>query len=139
MIEREKAKERLDYFEKSIGEIKETSKNNVEMFLEHEEDVLGKIGEFKNEIVDKVAEMNDNVRNIKAELTGVKREFEGKNADDWRWDILDFFNSSINGRRHYKEEWYHVIDQLKKYENVKSICNFGFCENTIRLLRKIFL
>ena len=123
MREREKERERLRNTEKAIEEIKKTSKKNVAMFLEHEKQTIDKIGVFKNEIVDKMgslefrqAEMNDNVGSIKAELEGVKREFEEKNADDWRWDILDFFNSSINNRRHYKEEWEHVINQLKKYE-----------------------
>jgi chromosome segregation ATPase len=128
MIEREQEKERLDNFEKAIAEIKETSKNNVAMFLEHEKQTIDKIGDFKNEIVDKMggleckqSEMNNNVGSIKAELEGVKKEFEEKNADDWRWDILDFFNSSINNRRHYKEEWEHVINQLKKYERYVEV------------------
>lgn len=121
MREREKERERLRNTEKAIEEIKETSKNNVAMFLEHEKQTIDKIEIFKNEIVEKMAEMNDNVGNIKAEVKEVKREFEEKNADDWRWDILDFFNSSINNRKHYKEEWEHVINQLKKYERYVEI------------------
>ncbi len=128
MREREKERERLRNTEKAIEEIKETSKNNVAMFLEHERQTIDKIGVFKNEIVDKMgslecrqAEMNDSVGSIKAEVEEVKREFEVKNADDWRWDILDFFNSSINNRRHYKEEWEHVINQVKKYERYVEV------------------
>ena len=123
MREREKERERLKNTENAIEEIKETAKQNVAMFLDHEQQVLHKIGEFKNEIVEKMgnlecaqSEINATVSSVKAEVGEVKREFEVKNADDWRWDILDFFNSSINNRKHYKEEWNHVIDQVKKYE-----------------------
>lgn len=116
MIERDEAKERLDYFENAIIEIKETSKNNVEMFLEHEQQTLDKIGTFANNIVIKIDTLENKQSEINSTVEEVKKEFEQKNADDWRWDILDFFNSSINNRKHYKEEWNHVINQLKKYE-----------------------
>lgn len=67
-------------------------------------------------LIDRMDEINTKVDAMQSEINVVKREFEVKNANDWRWDILDFFNSARNGRPHSKEEWEHVIDQVKKYE-----------------------
>lgn len=77
------------------------------------------------------------VDTMKQEIETVKREFELKNANDWRWDILDFFNSARNGRPHSKEEWDHAIDQVKKYERhveIHGIDN-GVLEEASRWLR----
>ena len=67
-------------------------------------------------LINKMDEINTKVDTMQSEINVVKREFEVKNANDWRWDILDFFNSARNGRPHSKEEWDHAIDQVKKYE-----------------------
>ena len=75
--------------------------------------------------------------NLQKEVTNLKREFELKNSNDWRWDILDFFNSSRNNRRHSKEEWDHAIDQIKKYERhveIHGIDN-GVLEEAAKWLR----
>lgn len=82
-------------------------------------------------------EMNGKVDGMQNQIDVMKREFEVKNANDWRWDILDFFNSSRNNRRHSKEEWEHAIDQVKRYERhveVHSIDN-GVLEEASRWLR----
>lgn len=67
-------------------------------------------------LIIKMDEINTKVDTMQSEIEVVKREFEIKNANDWRWDILDFFNSARNGRPHSKEEWEHTLDQVKKYE-----------------------
>lgn len=67
-------------------------------------------------LIVKIDEINVKVDTMQSEINVVKKEFEIKNANDWRWDILDFFNSARNGRPHSKEEWEHAIDQVKKYE-----------------------
>lgn len=88
-------------------------------------------------IIVKMEEINKKVDNLQSELTEVKRESEIKNANDWRWDILDFFNSSRNNRPHSKEEWDHAVDQVKKYERyvqTHEIDN-GVLEEASRWLR----
>ena len=67
-------------------------------------------------VINKMDEIDKKVDKVQSEINVVKKEFEIKNANDWRWDILDFFNSARNGRPHSKEEWDHAIDQVKKYE-----------------------
>lgn len=89
-------------------------------------------------IINKMDEINKKVDNVQSEINIVKKEFEIKNANDWRWDILDFFNSSRNNRPHSKEEWDHAIDQVKKYERhveIHGIDN-GVLEEASNWLRK---
>ena len=61
-------------------------------------------------------DLRDDFKALKKEVELVKKDFEEKNAHDKRWSILDFANSCHNGRRHTKEEWEHVLNQLKFYE-----------------------
>lgn len=67
-------------------------------------------------LINKMDEINTKVDTALTKIDTIEKETEIKNANDWRWDILDFFNSARNGRPHSKEEWDHVIDQIKKYE-----------------------
>ena len=79
MREREKERERLKNTEKAIEEIKETAKSNVAMFLEHEQDVLGKIGAFKNEIVEELSRLRDKVDEQREEMD---KNIEASNKTD---------------------------------------------------------
>ena len=88
-------------------------------------------------VINKMDEIDKKVDKVQSEINIVKKEFEVKNANDWRWDILDFFNSARNGRPHSKEEWDHAIDQVKKYERhveIHGIDN-GVLEEASRWLR----
>lgn len=92
------------------------------------------IGKITNsELIEKVDEMQGNMKRL-------KRDFELKCANDKRWDILDFANACRNGRRHDKEEWEHVISQLKEYESYVEKYNIdnGVIEEDTRYLRELY-
>lgn len=79
-------------------------------------------------------------KDLKAEVEIVKKDFEEKNAHDKRWSILDFANSCHNGRKHTREEWEHVLNQLIYYEEYvdeKDIKNAVIEEET-RYLRELY-
>jgi uncharacterized protein YlzI (FlbEa/FlbD family) len=89
-------------------------------------------------VLNKMDEINTKVDTALTKIDTIEKETEIKNANDWRWDILDFFNSARNGRPHSKEEWDHVIDQIKKYERhvkIHGIDN-GVLEEASAWLRK---
>ena len=88
-------------------------------------------------VINKMDEIDKKVDKVQREINTVKKEFEIKNANDWRWDILDFFNSARNGRPHSKEEWDHVIDQVKVYERYVEIHGIdnGVLEEASKWLR----
>ena len=86
------------------------------------------------------AELYSKVDALQIEVEIVKKDFEEKNAHDKRWSILDFANSCHNGRRHTKEEWEHVLNQLIYYEEYvdeKAITNAVIEEET-RYLRELY-
>ena len=74
------------------------------------------------------------------EVSQLKKDFESKNADDMRWEILSFANGCRHKRRHTKEEWNHVIAQIRKYEKYvddKGIVN-GVIEEDSKYLRELY-
>ena len=86
------------------------------------------------------SEMNTKMDDMQDDLKRLKRDFELKCANDKRWDILDFANACRHGRRHDKEEWEHVIDQLKEYETYVEeyeIAN-GVIEEDTKYLRGLY-
>lgn len=61
--------------------------------------------------------------NEKMDAQGERIEQLSQRIDDnevgyIRWAILDFANSCMNGRRHTKEEFDHVIEQNDKYHKI---------------------
>ena len=86
------------------------------------------------------SELNDKFDALQGDLKKFKREFEVKNACDLRWDILDFSNSCRNNRKHGREEWEHVISQLKEYETYVDKHNIdnGVIEEETKYLREMY-
>ena len=88
--------------------------------------------------------INHNVQveldNVRKELSDLKSDFEGKKANDMRWDILSFANSCRRGNSHSKDEWWHCMSQLKEYEEYtedKGISN-GVIDEDAHYLRELY-
>lgn len=85
-------------------------------------------------------DLQKQVTEIKQEVTDLKKDCELKNADDMRWEILNFANTCRQGAHHSKDEWRHVMDQLAKYEDYtdkKGIAN-GVIEEDSKYLRELY-
>lgn len=77
---------------------------------------------------------------LESDVKELKKDFDEEKVNSKRWNILDFANSCRNGRRHTKEEWQHVISQLKEYEVItdeRGIEN-GVIEEEAKYLRKLY-
>lgn len=57
------------------------------------------------------------VTDISDKFDKLQKDFMDEKIDRKRWNILDFGNSCMQGRRHTKEEWDHCLDDLRWYEN----------------------
>lgn len=83
MTEREKNNERLNNIENSITVIKDTSKSNVDMFIEHEEKVVANFADIKDEVVKQLADMSirmdEQQRQIESRLEEIDKD--GKRRD----------------------------------------------------------
>lgn len=65
MIKREEYANRLKKVEESIEEIKNTSKHNVAMFIEHEGQVVDKFMDIKSEIVVELSKLHEEMEKAK--------------------------------------------------------------------------
>ena len=77
---------------------------------------------------------------LREQVMELKRDFEKKNVEDMRWEILNFANTCRRGTNHSKDEWRHVMDQLYDYENYtekKGITN-GVIEEDAHFLRELY-
>ena len=73
MIQREQYAKRLKQVEDSIEEIKNTSKHNVAMFIEHEHQVVGKFTGIKDEIVKELDKLHVKIDEQKEEMKKNKK------------------------------------------------------------------
>ena len=77
---------------------------------------------------------------LREQVMELKRDFEKKNVEDMRWEILNFANTCRRGTNHSKDEWRHVMDQLydyEKYTEQKGITN-GVIEEDAHFLRELY-
>lgn len=81
--------------------------------------------------------MEKKLDGLQKDINDVKSDTAMKTANDLRWSILNFFNSSRYSRSHSKEEWDHAIDQVRKYESHVEKYNIdnGVLEEASRWLR----
>ena len=77
---------------------------------------------------------------LESDVKALKKDFENEKISAKRWNILEFSNSCRNGRLHSREEWQHVVSQLKEYEvfvKEHQIEN-GVIEEETKYLRKLY-
>ena len=65
-------------------------------------------------------------RELLDRISYIEKEVVDGKVAAMRTEILDFSNSTRNGRKHNFEEWEHIIETLGKYER---ICNKHNIEN----------
>lgn len=80
------------------------------------------------------------VGDIEKEMHSIKKDVAEEKINNIRWNVLDYANSCRNGRKHTKDEWYHVIGQLKEYERLveENDIDNGVMEEETKYLRKVF-
>ena len=85
-------------------------------------------------------DMQNQITEMRSELTELKKDFECKKAEDMRWEILNFANSCRRGDRHGKDAWRHAMSQVAEYEAYterKGIAN-GVIEEDTNYLRELY-
>lgn len=64
------------------------------------------------------AEVMSEVKDLKGQVEAQAKDIQRNEMDRIRWEVLDFANSCRNGRKHTKNEFAHIIDLNKKYEDL---------------------
>lgn len=79
-------------------------------------------------------------KDIKKEITKLRCDFELTKANNMRWEILSFANSCRRHISHSKDEWHHILNIIKEYEEYteeKKIVN-GVIEEDSKYLRELY-
>lgn len=90
-------------------------------------------------------ELQKGLDEINVKLDNVTKMFIDKQISDMRYEILDFGNAVINGRKYGKEAYDHILDVYNEYENILTNNNMsnGRVSTTIEVIRdsykKMFL
>lgn len=103
--------ERLDKMDRRISDVDSKINNTYEEMhnkqkLYHDQSVT-----IRNELKENQTELKYSIKELRTMLLD-------KEIDDMRWELLNFANAVINGRKYNKEQYDHVIDIYTKYEKV---------------------
>lgn len=114
MLKREETEKRLKAVEDSIEEIKNTSKHNVNMFLDHEQQVVGKFTGIRDEIILELNKMHDKMDEQAAENKETYCVILRSNINNEMRHISK--HRDENGNAHISLADYETLDGLfKKY------------------------
>ena len=60
--------------------------------------------------------------NIKQDIADLRKDVDEQRMSNVRTLVLDFSNSCLNGRKHTKEEFDHILEENKKYNKHLKMC-----------------
>lgn len=62
--------------------------------------------------------LKSNQSDLRDDIKELKNLLINKEIDDMRWEMLDFANAVMCGRKYNKEQYDHVLDIYAKYERI---------------------
>lgn len=75
------------------------------------------IGAFKVEVNDKFNQLQEKQDDQQASINKLIKDQSHKEVSRLRWEIIDFKNSIVNGVKHSRGQYRHVISSLDTYLN----------------------
>lgn len=103
----------LDWFQQRFGIETKDSKHEKEQ-TESIQTLKTDVGILK-EKQESFCETQNEIRNS---ITSLSKSFVEKEVDDMRWDILEFANSLMAGRKYNKEQFDHALAIYSKYQRI---------------------
>lgn len=80
---------------------------------------------MQKEIIDFKRDINEKMDQLQTEqiaqrntLDKIIADNQSKDISQLRWEVIDFENSLVNGVKHSREQYRHVLDSLEKYINM---------------------
>lgn len=134
MREKRKWQKRLDETEQAIKDIKDTSKHNVDMFLDHERQVVEKFTGIKDEIV---AELNK----LHVKIDEQKEEIAATNKANAKTDRALLRDRIAGGMRYFsqnKDEDGNVHISFSDYENMEALFHEYFAREGNGAFKKMY-
>lgn len=134
MRQKREWQERLTDTEKAIKEIKETSKHNVEMFLDHERQVVEKFTGIKNEIITELTKLHDKIDRQKEEMNATNKA----NSKTDRAILRDRITSGMRYFSQHRDDEGFVHISLSDYENLESLFQQYFAKDGNGVIKKMY-
>lgn len=134
MREKRKWSKRLENTEKAIVEIKDTSKHNVEMFLDHERQVVEKFTGIKDEIVVELNKLHDKIDEQHEEMNAT-------NQANIKTDCAMLRDRIAGGMRYFsqnRDEDGNVHISFSDYENMDALFREYFAKGGNGAFRKLY-
>ena len=134
MREKREWNERLKNAEKAISEIKDTSKKNVDMFIEHEKNVVEQFVGIRNEIVIELSRLHEKIDEQKEEMDKTKEASEKTDCAMLRDRIgsgMRYFSKNVgaDGKVHIS---------LSDYENMNGLFQEYFSKHGNGAFKKMY-
>lgn len=134
MREKREAKERMDRNEQAIEEIKETSKRNVALFLEHEQAVVGRFTDIRDELIEEMKKLHDKIDKQKDEMDDI-------NKANIKTDRAMLRDRIASGMRYFSQnvgEDGKVHISLSDYENLNELFQRYFARGGNGAFKKMY-
>ena len=133
-LEKRKWQKRLEDTEKAIKDIKDTSKHNVEMFLDHERQVVEKFTDIKDELIENMNKQHDTIDKLKDEMIAVNKA----NAKTDRAMLRDRIASGMRYFSQNKDEDGNVHISFSDYENMEALFREYFLKDGNGAFKKMY-
>lgn len=134
MREHRQWQERLNKTEKAIAEIKDTSKHNVEMFLDHERHVVEKVTGIKEEIIAELNKLHDKIDEQKEEMNATNKA----NIKTDRAMLRDCIAGGMRYFNQNKDDDGEVHISWSDYENMESLFQEYFAKDGNGAFKKMY-
>lgn len=134
MREKREWNERLKNAENAIVEIKNTSSQNVEMFINHEKQVVEKFVDIRNDVISELNKLHKKIDEQKAEMDEINK------AND-KTDCAMLRDRIGSGMRYFsqnKDADGKVHISLSDYENMNALFNEYFAKHGNGAFKKLY-
>lgn len=87
-----------------------------------------------------MSDLTEKFEKMDQRISDLESKMDDSMIGNMRWEILGFSNSCRNGVLHSKEEWNHVIEQIREYEELCKRLNIanGVIEQESEFLREMY-
>lgn len=82
--------------------------------------VQKEISGFKEEVNNKLEALQQEQNAQRETLDKLIVDTENREMSKLRWEVIEFENSILNGQKHSREQYRHIIDCARKFERVAT-------------------
>lgn len=98
--------------------------------------IAKEISGFKSEVNAKFEDLQKEQKAQRETLNKIITDQENREISTLRWDIVEFENSIVNGVKHTREQYRHILDSAKKYERLVETTEIKVEQESVQKIRE---